>query len=442
MGTVFLAENLDIGRPVALKVLHAGISRDPAMMARFRQEARASAAVDHPGVVSVLDLGQADDGSAFIVMERLEGETLGSRLEARGKLEPAEVLPVVIELLDAMAAAHHKGVIHRDLKPDNVFVTSRPRWGVKVLDFGISRVATEDLQLTASGTVMGTLLYMAPEQARDARAAGPAADLYAIGGILHHALVGRPPFTGGSYTEVLSALLTAPAAPIAGQVHGLPPALCTLVDRLLEKEPGDRPRSASYVRDALRAILAGEPVPAEATPSAVELDATMAPGAAPPPSLSTTVASIPPPLTAEIGPGPVAAAPTTTPAPPRRWRWVVLGLGTVGVAVAGVQALGGGAERAAVVAPAAGADAAEASRPTSVDAGLVGPRPQPIDARLAPPVDATAPVDAGAERGRPDARRPGATPASPDAAPAPPPIRADAAPGFIEFQDQPGASSR
>jgi len=255
MGAVYLATNEDLGRRVAIKVLLQQFAQDEALLKRFRQEARTAAAIGHPGIVDVLDLGQTEDGSPFIVMEALEGETLGARIVRERRLSCDDTVHLVAQALDALAAAHDKGVLHRDLKPDNLFVVSRPVPGVKILDFGISKLAgTDDVALTQTGMVFGTPLYMAPEQARGAKYAGPPSDVYAIGAILFHALTGRTPFTGETYNEVLEKLFTQPAPSVSAYRGDVPPALSALIDRMLAKEATDRPASAHEAQAALLAI--------------------------------------------------------------------------------------------------------------------------------------------------------------------------------------------
>jgi eukaryotic-like serine/threonine-protein kinase len=335
MGAVYLAENLAIGRQVAIKVLHARMGRDPATLQRFRQEARATATIGHPGVVDVLDMGETSAGEAFIVMEKLEGQTMGARLKQRHRLSVDETISIVSEALDAIAAAHDKGIVHRDLKPDNLFLVWHPKWSVKILDFGISRfIDSDEIRITASNTVMGSVLYMPPEQAKDARSAGPPADLYALGAVMYHALTGRPPFGGESYSEVLSRVLTDAPAPIDASRPELPPALAKLVMALLAKPPADRPGPARAIRDQLRGMVEHVEVPAEPPPPADALGATMQPGDALAPTndaaplAATAEASLAPvaptaarPLGATTG---VAAGEVSLEAAPRRRRsWLV-----------------------------------------------------------------------------------------------------------------------
>jgi serine/threonine-protein kinase len=323
MGAVYLAENLDIGRKVAIKVLHANLAKDEQLLVRFRQEARATAAIGHPGIVDVLDMGTTENGAAFIVMERLEGETLGDRLDRVGRLSVPEAARILGEILDALAAAHGKGIVHRDLKPDNVFLTER---GSKILDFGISKLQTaEEVRLTRTGVVMGTPLYMSPEQARGAKDLGPASDLYSIGAILYHALTGAPPFRGDSYNEVLAQVLTDAPQPLAKRRSEVPVALSALCDSLLAKTASGRPPNAHAARAALR--RASEGAPAEA-PSASASDAlaetrvsqppqASQPKQASPSVLAETVPARPAPA-AVVAPAPTPAevvAPAPTPAP-------------------------------------------------------------------------------------------------------------------------------
>jgi serine/threonine-protein kinase len=256
MGAVYLAENTQIGRKVAIKVLHADFAGDDQVVARFRMEARAAAAIGHPGIVDVLDMGQTPDGAEFIVMERLDGETLAQRIRARGRLPSDEAVPIVIAVLDALGAAHDKGVIHRDLKPDNVFLVERPVRVTKILDFGISKFQNaENLLLTRTGSVMGTPLYMSPEQARGAKDVTHLADLYAVGAILYEALGGRPPFTGSTYNEVIANVLMEAHQPLGEVRPDLGADLCTIVDSLLSKNPGDRPQHARVAKFQLEQAL-------------------------------------------------------------------------------------------------------------------------------------------------------------------------------------------
>lgn len=395
MGTVYLAENLDIGREVAIKVLHATIGANPEVRQRFRQEARTSALIKHPGIVDVLDMGETDNGQSYIVMEKLDGQTLGARLKQRGKLSVEEAVSVIAEALDAIGAAHDKGVVHRDLKPDNLFLVWHPRWAVKILDFGISRfLNADDVRLTASNTLMGSVLYMPPEQARDARAAGPPADLYALGATLYHALAGQPPFIGESYTEVLSRVISDPPAALGAVRSDVPPALASLVMKLLEKNPADRPATAADVRAALLAIVPAppplEPPIANTRPGIGGFSDT----AIPVKSLAETADASTPPsrripsgATSQIVGEVTQAAPTTPPAERRRTTLVLAGALAL---AAGVTAIALNVTKSPVTEPsrrdAATDTPVQSDAPAVVDAALV--TDATTDAVVAGPADA------------------------------------------------------
>jgi serine/threonine-protein kinase len=256
MGSVYLAENPDIGRKVAIKLLRAQYADDPETLTRFKNEARAAAAIGHPGIVEVLDMGTTEDGSPYIVMERLVGETLRERLQRERTLPPLEAGVLVARVLDILAAAHDKGVIHRDLKPDNLFLQSDPVGGLKILDFGISKFkAMGDVQVTRTNTVMGTPLYMSPEQAKGAKDVNFPSDLYSMGAILYEAMSGQPPFPGESYNEVLARVLTEPLRPLHALRPDIPPDLAAALYKLLEKEPHARFSNARAAALALRSTI-------------------------------------------------------------------------------------------------------------------------------------------------------------------------------------------
>ncbi|MBS2028653.1 MAG: protein kinase [Deltaproteobacteria bacterium] len=263
MGAVYLAENVDIGRQVAIKVLKPELAAMPDVIARFRQEARAAAAVGHPGIVDVLDMGTLPDGGAFIVMERLDGHTLRERLAGNPPLSVDEAVTAMVDVLETLGVAHDKGVIHRDLKPDNVFLVERPVRTVKILDFGISKFrSTGDMALTRTGMVMGTPLYMSPEQARGAKDVGPLTDVYSCGAILYEILGGRPPFPGETYNEVLAQVLTETPMPLGTNV---PKALATVVESMLSKNIALRPPSAREAAAQVRQAKTGLLNPASQT---------------------------------------------------------------------------------------------------------------------------------------------------------------------------------
>jgi len=298
-----------------VKVMLKETAADEESVARFRTEARAAAAIGHPGIAEVIDFGVTPEGGAYLVMEYLEGETLGGRLRRAGPLDVETVGWLADELLSAVAAAHGKGVIHRDLKPDNVFLADQPRRAVKILDFGVSKFRQPgDVSLTKTGTVMGTPAYMSPEQARGSKTVGPATDLYAVGAILYEALTGAAAFSGESYNEILAKVLTEPYAPLAQIRSDVPPALVALVDRLLAKLAADRPGDAQEARALLSHAMKGGGLSADLG------SPTLRPGASAPapsgpafaPTARTPAARVP----AGSAPEPAAAPSLPPPAPP------------------------------------------------------------------------------------------------------------------------------
>ncbi len=187
MGTVWLAEDETLSRRVAVKILNEALAHDERFVERFRREARAAAGLSHPNVCGVFDFGQEDD-RPYIVMELLEGETLGQRLAREGALPPEEAARIGADVAEALQAAHDVGVVHRDVKPGNVMLTPR---GVKVMDFGIASSGMFPSTLTATGTLLGTARYVSPEQANGEKAT-PASDVYSLGVVLYEMLSGPP----------------------------------------------------------------------------------------------------------------------------------------------------------------------------------------------------------------------------------------------------------
>ncbi|HEU4726978.1 MAG TPA: serine/threonine-protein kinase [Kofleriaceae bacterium] len=249
MGAVFRAEHVLLGRPAAVKVLRPDLTTDADLVHRFVNEARAVTACKHPGIVEVYDFGYTAEGHAFYVMELLEGESLARRL-ARSRLREIEAAAIALGIASALKAAHRVGVIHRDLKPDNVFLVPDPDGGpdrTKVLDFGIAKLgdtARAPGRRTQTGILMGTPLYMAPEQARAAGMIDGRADLYSLGCMLYHMLVGRPPFVANGAGEIIALQMFGEVEP-PSRTAPVSPELERLVLRLLEKDPADRFQSAA-----------------------------------------------------------------------------------------------------------------------------------------------------------------------------------------------------
>jgi serine/threonine-protein kinase len=257
MAVVWRARHLLVERTVAIKMLRPEVARLPNVPQRFVQEARAAWLIDHPNVVSVLDVDVDDDGTPFIVQELLDGEDLEAHLARVGPLSPAALVALVAPALDALAAAHARGVIHRDLKPSNVFLSRTSRGLMpKLLDFGISRIASDDTRMTSTGVVMGTPAYMAPEQVHSPKKVDARADLWAFGVMCYELLSGKLPFEGESSGELLVKLCTADPKPLCESVRGVPLALETLVMSCLRRDPAARPASAAVLHEQLRALEA------------------------------------------------------------------------------------------------------------------------------------------------------------------------------------------
>jgi len=252
MGLVFEARHVAVGRRVAVKILRPEYARSDEAVARFHREAKAAASVGSPHIVEVIDFGFSEEGGAYLAMELLEGEDLAALVRRKGALEPARAVAIVRQVAEALGAAHARGIVHRDLKSGNVFVSRGDR--VKVLDFGVSKVldAGDGAPLdTAQGAVIGTAHYMAPEQASDGRNVDARADLYSLGCILFEVLTGELPFVGATPVEVLyKQVHESPRRPSAVR-PGVPRALDALALKLLAKDRDARPRDARAVLDAL-----------------------------------------------------------------------------------------------------------------------------------------------------------------------------------------------
>lgn len=247
MSAVYRAIDLSTEEHVALKVLAPSRRPNEETRARFRREAEILSSLDHPGVVGIRAFGHSEDGVLWLAMELLEGETLRERITRVGPMQPAELVPIVDAACDALTAAHEAGVIHRDLKPDNLFVTSEGV--VKVLDFGLSAVAGNE-KLTATGTIIGTPRYMAPEQIASARAADARSDVYALAVIVYEALAGQSPFVASDHGQLLGAILQGRRQALLEVRPELPPALEAALSAGMEKDPKHRYQTALDFADA------------------------------------------------------------------------------------------------------------------------------------------------------------------------------------------------
>ncbi|MCC6993651.1 MAG: serine/threonine protein kinase [Deltaproteobacteria bacterium] len=256
MGVVYLAEHTLIGRKAAIKVLLPEFSRDEASLTRFFNEARSTALIRHAGLVDVFDFGY-HDGAAYIAMELLDGESLGARLRREQVLPAALAAALARQVAAAVGAAHARGIVHRDLKPDNVFLVPDPEvtvgLRVKVLDFGIAKLGGElgGVARTTTGNLLGTPLYMSPEQCRGAGAVDHRADVYSLGCMLFEMLCGRPPFVLAGVGELISAHMNDFPPRLATLAPGTAPELEALVMALLEKRPEARPQTMEEVVAAL-----------------------------------------------------------------------------------------------------------------------------------------------------------------------------------------------
>jgi serine/threonine protein kinase len=260
MATVDLTHDTELDRPVALKRLAENLARDDDLRRRFLREARLAARLAHPNVVRVFDVGE-DDGRPFIAMEYVDGETLAELLARRGRLPASEVARLGVQACAALAAAHAAGLVHRDVKPQNLILGRDG--ALRLSDFGIA-VAHEGTQFTLVGTVLGTAGYLAPEQARGEQVTA-AADLYALGAVLYELLAGEPTRRSGSLAE-LGADEGFRPPDVAKRVRGIPAELAVAVNACLSRRPEDRPSSAA----ALARMLA--PVASEADTLSLPVD--------------------------------------------------------------------------------------------------------------------------------------------------------------------------
>jgi serine/threonine-protein kinase len=316
MATVELAHDMELDRPVAIKRLAENLAANEEYKQRFLREARLAARLSHPNIVGVYDAG-AEHGIPYIVMEYVEGETVSDLLRRRGRLEPAEAVALGLQACSGLETAHDAGLVHRDIKPQNLLIT--PDGTVKIADFGIAR-SIDGTQLTQAGTVLGTAAYLAPEQAAGAQVTA-AADIYALGAVLYELLTERPPYEADSLAELFAKQTEGSITPLRELAPTAPARLEDAVMHALARAPRYRPESAAAF--------------------AVELDAT--------PTAVTTVGR--------------SVAPTRPmrrlrlnwgPAAPRRRRWVLSAAAILAAALVALVlalSLGGGSRSPKPVAP-------------------------------------------------------------------------------------------
>ncbi len=383
MGAVYAARHVHLGKQYAVKVLTAQIAQNKTAIERLKQEAIAASSIDHDNIVDVTNFDTADDGSVFIVMEFLRGESLASRL-GTGPIHMHDTLAMAQQICGALGAAHARGIVHRDLKPENVFLTKKGDVErVKVLDFGISKVKSaeaEGVRMTRTGQLVGTPLYMSPEQARGETDIDSRVDIYALGVMLYEMLTGAPPFDGRNYFELLWKHGNEAPEPMSTRNPNVyvPDVLAAVVMRALAKERSERYQTMEELAQAMNAAVPEVPMGATSLPPPslpVSTDPSMRTASATPRSTDERKAV----HTAMSSTDALAAS-----APPRPDRTMLY----VGGAVVGLLVIGGG-----IVMAMGGSEP-----PTPVDRpeiALVAPIVTPPI--LAPPIVTAPPVPVGVE---------------------------------------------
>jgi serine/threonine-protein kinase len=408
MGSVYEAQHTVVKRRFAVKFLRADLAVERASLARFQREAQAAGALESEHIAAALDFGIADDGSPFIVMEYLVGESLASLFERDKPMPVGRAVDLVLQACRGVETAHASGIVHRDLKPQNLFVARREDGTdlVKVLDFGVAKLEAEEqgAGTTKTGTVLGTPAYMSPEQARGDREIDQRSDVYALGAILYELLSGEKPHPGDSPNAVLYHIATQSPPPLEGATPDLPSELVTSIERALSREPAERQASATELSEALRRFAVREVHPAPVVPPSAPLGDSMA---------STELASQGGPSLA------VSAVDTKQPATPEKARpaaagalvWLAIGAG-LAAAIGWASRQGGGEAPAEATAP----PPAHPTATGSVAPPLAGSRLEaevtPTGARPTPPpsastgaaTDPAPPSPLGRPLGRPDGR--------------------------------------
>jgi len=401
MGAVYLAEHPAIGRRVAVKVLHKNYTRDEHLLARFLNEARAANAIRHPNIIEILDSGVMADGTPFLVMELLEGDSLGTRIRQNGALPIATAIDFAYQSASALGAAHAKGIVHRDLKPDNMFLVADPhdarRERLKVLDFGIAKLVRDRGQRsvhTHSGAVIGTPRYMSPEQCKNAREVDGRADIYSLGCILFEMLLGVAPYDYDNWAELVSAHLHE-ALPKPSELDpAIPKDVETLILKMLAKKPEQRHNTMNEVAQCLEVILRehANDWPVRTTPtSGIRRPAT-------PANLDPTLLpSGEMPAVKEPTPTPSLKPPTPVPETKKRTPWLAIALAGGGViALAGAAVLVFANKSKKSDDDTAYIVVDERQRPMETEKQVEPPPPAPADAAVA-----VVQVDAGVKATKP-----------------------------------------
>lgn len=281
MGAVYEGQHELIGKRLAIKCLHAQFATNPEIVERFYREAQAATAVGNEHIIEVTDVGTFDDGAPFIVMEFLEGIELAKLIEKEGSLPVSRLIHIVTQVCGALAAAHARGIVHRDMKPENIFLIKRGNDAdfVKVLDFGVSKVrdASDSMgghALTRTGMAIGTPYYMPPEQAQGVRDLDHRADIYAVGVILYQGLTGHLPFDAESYPALLLKIVSERPAPLRVFRNDLPEPLENLVLKAMARDRKDRFQSTEELAEALQRYAVLQTIPPEPRRSATSMPQT------------------------------------------------------------------------------------------------------------------------------------------------------------------------
>jgi serine/threonine-protein kinase len=286
MGVVYDAIHVGLARPVAIKTLHARYANDKVALARFQNEAAVVGRFGHRNIVEVHDMGQLEDGSPYLVMERLEGDTVTQRLQQERPMRVETAIDIALAVLNALVVTHNAGILHRDLKPDNIFIARTDEGPVvKVLDFGISKFVTQEMSksaLTRNGFVMGTPAYMAPEQATGDANLDARADLYSLGMILYEMLTGRLPYKANTPAALLGEIMR--VTPLTPRMHRpeIHADLDALVMRALHKDREQRFPDALSMQRALQAVRGPAIAMAQAAESRYQQTPSLRPQAPPP----------------------------------------------------------------------------------------------------------------------------------------------------------------
>jgi len=256
---VWAAKNELIDREVALKVMPPDVAEDAVALQRFFNEAKASGRVRSPSIVEILDLGQAEDGSPFLVFELLTGEGLDEWLRREGTIEPEQLVELFVGIVRALDSAHQQGIVHRDLKPANIYIHRTTHGGLvgKILDFGISKIfnTTQNFTLTRTGCVVGSPAYMSPEQASGREDIDGRADIWSVGVVMYEALTGTLPHQAPNYNALMVRILTQNCDPVMTRRTDLPQNLCAVVDSCLKRERDERTATAGILANQLEAVL-------------------------------------------------------------------------------------------------------------------------------------------------------------------------------------------